>query len=173
MPEPLRYKTSLGNLAFEFAALVNAPRTSVALARRETVHLTGTQTAVIWHAAATPGLTMHELADLTGMRASTISKLCQRMVGLGHLTLERSDRDGRTKIVCLTGDGHDLAVALLGIGDDLLDRALAGSSPDNIAAAERIMALMVTTLQPRPTLAPVAPQRGLTRVEHEPVTSTA
>jgi len=52
-----------------------------------------------------PGTTMHDLAIVLGMKASTATMLVDRMVDLKLLTRKRSEKDRRIVLVKLTSNG--------------------------------------------------------------------
>lgn len=54
--------------------------------------------------------TVNELARLTGVELSTLSRLLTRMEGMGMIARRRDSADGRSVIVSLTDHGRNLAL---------------------------------------------------------------
>ncbi|MEX0364541.1 MAG: MarR family winged helix-turn-helix transcriptional regulator [Ruegeria sp.] len=54
------------------------------------------------------GQKINELAQCLRMETSTLTPLVKRLEALGHVTRNRSDKDGRAVVVNLTKSGHAL-----------------------------------------------------------------
>ncbi len=67
-------------------------------------------------AAETGGATIAEIRAATGLRASTLSSLIDRLERIGYLRKSRSGRDGRSRVVEATVPGRtatDIATSIL------------------------------------------------------------
>jgi DNA-binding MarR family transcriptional regulator len=93
--------------------------------------LLGLLTHVGEHSA---GCHARELASRAGLDPSTVSRGIAALVGLGLVERRADQRDGRASVLVLTPAGQAaLADAHRRYGE-LLDRALAGWTPDEVAA---------------------------------------
>jgi DNA-binding MarR family transcriptional regulator len=83
-----------------------------------------------------------DLAGLTSIDASTLSRLVSRLVRLGLVTRSRSERSSREVVVALSPKGRSLVQRLIPIAKNLEQKASAGLSAKDLAAVKRLLSRM-------------------------------
>jgi len=83
-----------------------------------------------------------DLAGLTSIDASTLSRLVSRLVRMGLVTRSRSQRSNREVLVALSGKGRALVRRLIPIAKKLERKASAGLSAKDLAAVKRLLSRM-------------------------------
>lgn len=92
--------------------------------------------------------TVNELARLTGVEVSTLSRLLGRMGGMGLIERRRDAADGRAVIVSLTDKGRRMALEHRPVYfRDYEEVLLAGFSPDDARKFRRALLAMIENLQ--------------------------
>jgi DNA-binding MarR family transcriptional regulator len=87
-----------------------------------------------------------DLAELTSIDASTLSRLVTRLVRLSLVTRRRSQASSREVTVELSPKGRGLADQLIPVARDLERTAAAGLSAEELAAVKRALRRMYDTL---------------------------
>ena len=77
-----------------------------------------------------------DLAGLTSIDVSTLSRLVSRLIAMGLVTRVRSDRSSREVVVRLTAQGETLVAELIPIARALEKSAIAGLPKSELAAAK-------------------------------------
>jgi DNA-binding MarR family transcriptional regulator len=80
-----------------------------------------------------------DLADLTSIEASTLSRLVSRLVHVGFVTRTRSTRSNREVAIKLSPKGGVLVARLIPIALDYEAAAIAGLTRDELAALKRAL----------------------------------
>lgn len=83
-------------------------------AHMKAVDLTNEQTISLIHAADCPGRTINDLKDHLGISHQATQGIVKRMAAKGLLSLEKSERDGREKILVVTEKGMRIRRHLVG-----------------------------------------------------------
>src|ERR1700689_3525495 len=94
-----------------------------------------------------------DLADLTSIDASTLSRLVTRLVRLGLVTRTRSTSSNREVAVKLSPKGGALAAQLIPIGLEFESAAIAGLSPEELTTLKRCLRRMYRNTRARPAAA--------------------
>ena len=89
-----------------------------------------------------------DLAGLTSIDASTLSRLVSRLVRLGLVTRSRSERSSREVVVALSSKGRALVQRLIPIAKKLEQKASAGLSAKDLAAVKRLLSRMYDNFAP-------------------------
>jgi DNA-binding MarR family transcriptional regulator len=87
-----------------------------------------------------------DLADMTAIDASTLSRLVSRMVRLGLVTRSRSEKSSREVVVALSPKGRALVQRLIPIAKRLEQTASAGLPARDIAVLKRLLAQIYDNL---------------------------
>jgi len=139
------------NLSYYFPYLIN--RVGVALVQRfarEGLRGTGL-TIGTWRVLASTanhdGVRQVDLARLTSIEVSTISRLVTRLVRLGLVARSRSTRSNREVIVRLTPKGRALFARLVPIAVKLQETATRGVTKAEVAGAKRVLSRMHDNLR--------------------------
>ena len=98
--------------------------------KTETV-LTSNQASILDHLDLDEPMSLNALASHMGVKASTMSISVDRLVGLGYISRERSERDRRQILLRLTLSGLELSKAHSVLDVDRVQRMLATLSPDD------------------------------------------
>jgi len=91
-----------------------------------------------------------DLADLTSIDASTLSRIVTRLVHLGSLARTRSASSNREVTVTLSAKGHGLVTRLIPFGKSIEAEAIAGLSADELAVLRRCLRRMYSNIKARP-----------------------
>lgn len=94
------------------------------------------------------------LADVTIKDRTTVTRLVDGMVRKEIVSRTEDSADRRRSVVALTEYGHSLQRALVPIAQDLITRASAGISPEDLAVTQRTLQSMTENIleaQPRNT----------------------
>ena len=92
-----------------------------------------------------------DLAALTSIDASTLSRLITRLVRMGLVTRARSQRSNREVAVKLSARGRALVDRLIPIARDFERTAIAGLAPAELAVVKRCLRRVYTNMKNRPT----------------------
>ena len=90
-----------------------------------------------------------DVAGLTSIDASTLSRLVSRLVRSGLVTRERSAKSNREVTLGLTAKGHRLVAAILPIARRLEQTATHDMTPREIELAKRLLGQMFVNLKGR------------------------
>jgi DNA-binding MarR family transcriptional regulator len=110
-------------------------------------HLTIGTWRVLAAAANHDGVRQVDLARLTSIEVSTVSRLVTRLVQLGLAARSRSAKNNREVTVQLTKKGRALFAQLVPIAFDLQNVATRGATKTEFAMAKRVLSLMHENLQ--------------------------
>lgn len=143
----MEYASSFGNAVFEFTAFVNSPRAADFASRKAGVRLTGMQVATIWHVARDPGIKPSRLAQRVGVEPAVMSKMCSRLVELEILESHVNSADHRVKELSVGPEGVTLVRAIFAVGNEIVDRALAEFSEDEVEIAQRVFERLVSVVK--------------------------
>lgn len=92
--------------------------------------------------------TVNELARLTGVELSTLSRLLARMDGMGLISRRRDTADGRSVIVSLTDKGRQLALKHQPVYfKDYEAILMKGFSPDEARGFRELVVRMLDNLE--------------------------
>ena len=89
--------------------------------------------------ASNGGQRQIDLADLTSIEASTLSRLVTRLVRMGHATRTRSANSNREVVVKLSPKGQTLVARLIPIARDYEAAAIAGMTAQELAVLKRCL----------------------------------
>jgi MarR family transcriptional regulator, organic hydroperoxide resistance regulator len=103
--------------------------------------------------ASTGGQRQIDLADLTSIDSSTLSRLVTRLVRLGLVTRTRSTSSNREVAVKLSPKGSALVGQLIPIGFEFESAAIAGLSPEELMTLKRCLRRMYSNMRARPAAA--------------------
>jgi len=90
-----------------------------------------------------------DLAELTSIEASTLSRLVSRMMRKGLVTRTRSASSNREVVVRLSGKGSALVERLIPVGREFEKIAIAGLSAEELAVAKRCLRRMYDNMKHR------------------------
>jgi MarR family transcriptional regulator, organic hydroperoxide resistance regulator len=94
-----------------------------------------------------------DLADLTSIDASTLSRIVTRLVHLGLVTRTRSATSNREVAVALSAKGNALVARLIPPARRIEADASAGLSPGDLAVLKRCLRRMYSNMENRPVAA--------------------
>ncbi|MGB6537070.1 MAG: MarR family transcriptional regulator [Xanthobacteraceae bacterium] len=94
-----------------------------------------------------------DLADLTSIDASTLSRIVTRLVGLGLVTRTRSRSSNREVAVALSAKGSALVARLIPPARRIEAEASVGLSPSDLAVLKRCLRRMYGNMESRPVAA--------------------
>jgi MarR family transcriptional regulator, organic hydroperoxide resistance regulator len=97
-----------------------------------------------------------DLADLTSIEASTLSRLVSRLIRMGLAIRTRSARSNREVTVKLSPKGGALVARLIPIARELETTAVAGVSVAELAVVKRCLRRMYDNVKNRPRASPDA-----------------
>jgi MarR family transcriptional regulator, organic hydroperoxide resistance regulator len=115
-------------------------------ARLETQSITLPQYFVLRELWQEEGLTQREVANRVGVLEPTMVTTIDALERRGVIVRERSTTDRRKTHVRLTPEGRRLRDTLHGYSSDVLDRALTGISPEDVATLRRLLQQMKRNL---------------------------
>lgn len=156
MAHGYRHRTELAQNIFEVVRMLESHQLGETLAAAAGYPLTWLQVRAFWFIGASPGLSQRQLAESLGQSAPTTSKLVARLVELGFLSIGRDPDDQRARQIHLTAHGDEVAAALYGEGDDLIDMVTSRLASDTHALVDRTMSSL------RDALSAVLAQKGVT-----------
>ncbi len=90
-----------------------------------------------------------DLAELTSIDASTLSRIVSRLVHAGLVTRTRSTRNNREVAVTLSGKGNALVARLIPLAREFEADAIAGLSPAELAVLRRCLRRMYGNMKNR------------------------
>jgi len=99
--------------------------------------------------ASNGGQRQIDLADVTSIEASTLSRLVSRLIRMGHVTRTRSANSNREVVVKLSPKGQALLARLIPIARDYEAAAIAGLSAHELAALKRCLRRMYGNMKSR------------------------
>jgi DNA-binding MarR family transcriptional regulator len=91
------------------------------------------------------------LAELTSIDASTLSRIVTRLVRMGFLTRTRSTTSSREVVVMLSAKGNALVARLIPRAYEIEAAAAAGLSADELAIVKRCLRRIYGNMKSRPT----------------------
>jgi DNA-binding MarR family transcriptional regulator len=94
-----------------------------------------------------------DLADLTSIDTSTLSRIVARLVRMGLLTRTRSTSSNREVAVTLSPKGRTLVAGLIPLARESEACAIAGLSPNELAVLKRCLRRMYSNMKNRPAAA--------------------
>jgi DNA-binding MarR family transcriptional regulator len=97
-----------------------------------------------------------DVADLSGIDASTLSRIITRLARTGFVTRERSTKSNREVTVGLTPKARRLVQESLPIADELVRTAVTEMTPGEIETLKRLLRRMYTNLADPRNLAAVS-----------------
>jgi MarR family transcriptional regulator, organic hydroperoxide resistance regulator len=100
-----------------------------------------------------------DLADLTSIDASTLSRIVTRLVQLGFVTRTRSARSNREVVVALSAKGNTLVARLIPLALAVEAEASAGLTAEELAVLKRALRRMYGNMQSRAAAAGPRPKR--------------
>jgi DNA-binding MarR family transcriptional regulator len=109
--------------------------------------------------ASTGGQRQIDLADLTSIDSSTLSRLVTRLVRLGLVTRTRSTSSNREVAVKLSQKGGALVARLIPIGLEFESAAIAGLAPEELMTLKRCLRRIYENMKRRPAAAGPRPKR--------------
>jgi MarR family transcriptional regulator, organic hydroperoxide resistance regulator len=83
-----------------------------------------------------------DLAGLTSIDASTMSRLVSRLIRLGLVTRSRSEKSSREVVVALNGKGRSLVQRLIPIANKLEKTASANLTAKELVVVKRLLSRM-------------------------------
>jgi DNA-binding MarR family transcriptional regulator len=89
-----------------------------------------------------------DLAGMTSIDASTMSRLVSRLVRGGLVTRSRSEKSNREVVVALSPKGRALVQKLIPIANKLEQTASAGLSAKELAVVKRLLSRMYRNFSP-------------------------
>jgi DNA-binding MarR family transcriptional regulator len=99
--------------------------------------------------ASSGGQRQIDLADLTSIEASTLSRLVSRLIRMGLVTRTRSANSNREVVVKLSAKGTALVGRLIPIARGYEAAAIAGITPSELAALKRSLRRMYGNMKNR------------------------
>ena len=99
--------------------------------------------------ASTGGQRQIDLADLTSIDASTLSRLVSRLVRMGVVTRTRSTSSNREVVVKLSPKGQTLVGRLIPIALEYGSQATSGVSAADLAIVKRCLRRMYANMKTR------------------------
>ena len=99
--------------------------------------------------ASTGGQRQIDLADLTSIDASTLSRLVSRLVRMGLVTRTRSANSNREVVVKLSAKGNTLVARLIPIAREYETEAISGLSAEDLAILKRCLRRMYANMKSR------------------------
>ena len=94
-----------------------------------------------------------DLAELTSIDASTLSRIVTRLVRMGLVTRARSASSSREVVVTLSAKGGALVARLIARARSIEDVAAAGLSPQELAVVKRCLRRIYANMKGRPAAA--------------------
>ena len=94
--------------------------------------------------------TMSELADLSAIDRTTLTRIVDQLVARGLAERSACSEDRRQVVLSLTGGGRDVCRDALTVIEQIDRAALQGLAPDALAAAARTHRALAANLSPDP-----------------------
>jgi MarR family transcriptional regulator, organic hydroperoxide resistance regulator len=91
-----------------------------------------------------------DLADLTSIDSSTLSRLVTRLIRVGLVTRTRSSISNREVVVKLSARGNTIVAGLIPIARDYETAAIGGLSPEELMVLKRCLRRMYSNMKQRP-----------------------
>jgi MarR family transcriptional regulator, organic hydroperoxide resistance regulator len=91
-----------------------------------------------------------DLADLTSIDASTLSRIVTRLVRMGLVTRARSTNSNREVVVTLSAKGNALVARLIPRAREIETDAAAGLSAEELAVVKRCLRRIYANMKSRP-----------------------
>jgi MarR family transcriptional regulator, organic hydroperoxide resistance regulator len=91
-----------------------------------------------------------DLADLTSIDSSTLSRLVTRLIRVGLVTRTRSATSSREVVVKLSAKGNTIVAGLIPIARDYETAAIGGLSPEELMVLKRCLRRMYSNMKQRP-----------------------
>jgi MarR family transcriptional regulator, organic hydroperoxide resistance regulator len=110
--------------------------------------------------ASNGGQRQIDLADLTSIDASTLSRLVTRLVRMGIVSRTRSASSTREVVVRLTTKGKNQVARLVPIAVEYEATATAGLAPEELATLKRALRRVYANMKTRPALVRGSRSRG-------------
>jgi MarR family transcriptional regulator, organic hydroperoxide resistance regulator len=111
--------------------------------------------------ASTGGQRQIDLAELTSIDSSTLSRLVTRLVRLSLVTRTRSTSSNREVAIKLSPKGAALVAQLIPIGLEFESAAIAGLAPAELMTLKRCLRRMYANMKARPVVGGAArPKRA-------------
>ena len=88
------------------------------------------------------GLRQIDLAEMTNIEVSTLSRLITRLVHMGLVSRARSTANNREVVVGLTPKARTLVARLIPVADALQETATRGLSKQDLAVTKRVLRRM-------------------------------
>jgi DNA-binding MarR family transcriptional regulator len=99
--------------------------------------------------ASTGGQRQIDLADLTSIDASTLSRIVTRLVRMGLVARTRSVSSNREVVVSLSAKGGALTARLIPLAYEFEADAIAGLPPEELAVLKRCLRRMYANMKNR------------------------
>lgn len=109
--------------------------------------------------SSTGGQRQIDLADLTSIDASTLSRIVTRLVRTGLVTRARSASSNREVVVMLSAKGSALVARLIPRARDIETDAAAGLSTEDLAVVKRCLRRIYGNMKSRPAAADRLPAK--------------
>ncbi len=100
--------------------------------------------------ASSGGQRQIDVADLTSIDVSTLSRLVSRLVRMGLVTRARSASSNREVAVTLSAKGNTLVARLIPIAREFEADAIAGLAPEELMVLKRCLRRMYGNMKERP-----------------------
>jgi DNA-binding MarR family transcriptional regulator len=91
-----------------------------------------------------------DLADLTSIDSSTLSRLVTRLIRVGLVTRRRSATSSREVVVKLSAKGNAVVSGLIPIARAYETAAIGGISPEELMVLKRCLRRMYANMKSRP-----------------------
>ncbi len=101
-----------------------------------------------------------DLADLTSIEVSTLSRIVSRLVRMGVVTRARSASSTREVVVKLSAKGNAQVARLIPIAHDYETAAVAGLRPEELATLKRSLRRVYANMQNRAVSMNTPPRRN-------------
>ena len=113
--------------------------------------------------ASSGGQRQIDLADLTSIDASTLSRIVTRLVRMGLVTRTRSTSSNREVAVALSAKGNALVARLIPIAREFEAVAMTGMSAEELAVVKRSLRRMYQNIKNRRAAGAVRSERRVAR----------
>lgn len=102
--------------------------------------------------ASTGGQRQIDLADLTSIDSSTLSRLVTRLIQIGLVTRTRSSTSNREVVVKLSAKGNSVVAGLIPIARAFETEAIGGLSQEELMLLKRCLRQMYSNMKTRPAV---------------------
>jgi MarR family transcriptional regulator, organic hydroperoxide resistance regulator len=123
--------------------------------------------------ASNGGQRQIDLADLTSIDASTLSRLVTRLVRMGIVSRTRSASSTREVVVRLTAKGKSQVARLVPIAVEYEATATSGLAPEELATLKSALRRVYANMKTRPALVRGSRGTARRRAHHRPTTAAA